>query len=470
MKSKYTEIADAVAVNIRRKVLMPGDAVPSARTLAAREAVSVPTAVAALRHLEREGLVIARPRSGFYVTEFNAVAPSSHVIKSHPQHIEIAAMAKELFEIRDRSSIRFGAATPDASWLPAKSLARACLDANRLLGDTALSYSYPPGHRSLRATLAKRASRWGGKFAADDIIVTAGATQALVLALRVVAKRGDIVGIESPTYFGTLLVLESLGLKALEIATDHTLGLSTDAVEHALKRKKLAAIICSPSVQNPTGASMPLAARKRLFALAASAGVPLIEDDTYGELCGRQRLSPCKAFDRIESEGNVIYCASFSKTLAPGWRVGYVVPGKYFDAIFAMRQKESHAGNLALETALNQHLVSGDHDRHLARLRDRMETSLQSIATRIGASFPHGTRLSIPKQGFLLWVELPPQINSRTLAQRAQLEGISVSPGELFSPQSTYKHHLRFNCAIEIDTPVLRAIERVGHIAGSMLR
>jgi DNA-binding transcriptional MocR family regulator len=251
-------------------------------------------------------------------------------------------------------------------------------------------------------------------------------------------------------------------LRALEVTTDPLHGLDVEALERMLHRQHVAAVLMSPTVQNPTGATMPIDAKRRLVQVLAKYRIPLIEDDIYGELCSsEQRSAPCKAFDETD---NVLYCSSTSKTLAPGWRVGWIAGGRFHDSLIQARLEEALAGTPLLEAALSDYLSGGDYDRHLRRLGNKIRGSVRAVATRAEASFPVGTRVGYPRDGFLLWVELPAACDALDVHARALADGISVSPGHLFSPQSRFTHHLRLNCANEPTSAFLGAVERLGRI------
>lgn len=433
----------------------------SARKLAEREQVSLPTALEALRCLEAEGLIVARPRSGYFVCQINTpqnMQPSHHL--PGPVPVTMSAIARSLFSSAEARLVPLGAALPDPIWLPTDKLQRALQTASRRLDAHGQSYSLPPGRADLRRNIAVRAVQWGAHFGPDDLVITAGATQALRLALRAVCQPGDVVAIEQPAYFGTLLLLEDLGLKALQIPTDSAEGLLLAPLGEAIERHRPAAILASPTVQNPLGATMPVTRKQELVALIERAGIPLIEDDVYGDLAGEgQRPPACKAFDQ---SGSVIYCSSLSKTLAPGWRIGWVAAGRYHTQVLQARMAGDWAGAPLLEAAASDLLASGDYDRHLRRLKLRVTKGVQAVITRVRASFPPGTLVTVPTAGFLLWIELPHSLNALVVHRHALELGIGVSPGLLFSPRAEFHNFLRLNCANEPSSTLLSAVEKIG--------
>jgi len=465
---RYRDIAEGLRLALDSGALRPGDRVLSARRLAERERVSLPTALAALRALETDGLIVARPRSGYFVCGARASPPATSKPSRSPQLITMAALARSVFSGSDQVIAPLGAALPDASWLPVAELQRALNAAARRIRGGAQTYSTPPGRADLRRQIALRAAAWGARFGSDDLVITAGETQAMRLALRATCRAGDTVAIESPSYFGILLLLESLGLKALEIPTDPRRGLDVELLASAIDRHHPAAVIASPNVQNPLGASLSAEAKQALVDLLIRTDTPLIEDDVYGDLGpGEPRSPACKALDEA---GIVLHCSSLSKTLAPGWRIGWIAAGRYHERVLNARLEESLSGTPLFEAALAEYLAGGDYDRHLRRLRLKIQGGVRAIASRVEETFPEGTRFSRPDAGFLLWVELPPSVDSLDVHRRALAEGISVSPGQLFSPQSRFSHHLRLNCANEPTARLLRCVGRIGEICKALDR
>ncbi|EOI5721973.1 PLP-dependent aminotransferase family protein [Cronobacter dublinensis] len=459
----YRRIAEMLRLTLVSGALRPGDRIISARKLAEREQVSLPTALEALRYLEAEGLIVARPRSGYFVRPTDMpknTQPSCSL--SGPVPVTMSAVARSLFGSAETRLVPLGAALPDPAWLPLDTLQRALQAAGRRLDARGQSYSLPPGRADLRGKIAARAALWGAPFGADDLIITAGATQALRLALHAVCQPGDIVAIEQPAYFGTLLLLEDLGLKALQIPTDPQEGLLLDPLKEAIQRHRPAAVIASPTVQNPLGACMSVERKRQLVALLAGESLPLIEDDVYGDLAGEaQRPPACKAF---YSSGNVIYCSSLSKTLAPGWRIGWIAAGRYHAKVLQARMAGDWAGAPLMEAAASQILANGDYDRHLRRLKLRIAEGVQAVIAQVRTSFPSGTRVAVPEAGFLIWVELPPQTDALEVHRRALAQGIGVSPGPLFSPEAALQNYLRLNCANAPTPSLLKAVQQLGII------
>lgn len=471
-KSLYQQLADELAAAVHGGTLPPGSRLPSVRQCAHSRRVSLNTVMAAYRLLEDRGLIEARPQSGYYV---RAALPS---VQRDPPPARRGAIRTDN-TVRDLISavletqaddryVDLSLACPkDSGFYPAAKLARAVSSELRRRPSLAGNYALPPGSLRLRQQIAQRGLALGMTLDPADITLTHGCMEALQLALRTVAKPGDTIGIESPTYFNLLPLLDSLGLKTLEIPTDPQNGLSLDVLELLLSEKRLAAVLAMPNVHNPLGCSMPLAAKQRLAALVNQYRVPLIEDALYAELQFAPALSPAvKAFDR---DGWVIVCASFTKTLAPDFRIGWIDGGRFSQDIRQLKFVSSIAEPATLAEAVAAFLESGGYDHHLRGLRRRYAHQIETLRGQIAESFPAGTRATVPGGGFLIWVELPPPFDSSDLFYRALHERISIAPGSIFSPSGRYRNALRLSCCYPLDTRHLAAIARVGELAGESM-
>ncbi|WP_420888588.1 PLP-dependent aminotransferase family protein [Chromobacterium amazonense] len=297
----------------------------------------------------------------------------------------------------------------------------------------------------------------------DNIILTHGCMEALQLALRAVTRHGDAVGLESPTYFNLLPLLASLGLKAVEIPTDPQTGLSIDAVEVLLAEQRIQALVAMPNVHNPLGCCMPLDNKKRLAKLVNQYQVPLIEDALYAELQFADTLAPAvKAFD---ADGWVIVCASYTKTLAPDFRIGWMEGGRFDAALRKLKFASSVAQPAVLAETLGAFLESGGYDHHLRTLKRRYAAHVEKVRGLIARHFPAGTRATQPQGGFLIWLELPEGCDSVALFHAAMAEKISLIPGPLSSPGGRYRNAMRLSCCYPLDERYLTALVRVGQLA-----
>lgn len=462
----YEDLARRYAVAIDAGTLRPGDRLPSVREMRAQERLSTATVVQALARLEWLGLVESRPRSGYFVRPRRTLPiPALTRPARAPRPVTTAGLiADVLASIRDERLVPLGVAAPSAELLPAAALARAAAAVARGAGG-GLGYELPPGHAPLRRAIARRALSWGFATSPDDVIVTSGASEAIHLALAAVTRPGDVVAIESPAYYGTLQALELLGLRAVEVPCCAEVGMDLDALASILSRCKVAAVLAVPNFSNPLGTCMPEARKRRLAEMLAAREIPLVEDDIYGDIgFGKERPPAVKAFDQ---QGLVLTCGSFSKTLAPGWRVGFIVPGRYRERVLLRKFALNVATATVPQRAVARFLESGAYDRHLRRLRDALRAAAEQMTAVVAASFPQGTRVSRPAGGYVLWVELPQTVDALDLHARALEAGISVVPGHLFGTRG-YEHFVRLSFAQPFTERIRAAVEAVGRIATRM--
>lgn len=451
--------------------LAAGDRLPSVRDLARREGVSLATAVSCYRHLENLGLVEARPRSGYYVASRppRLAEPEMQRVSDPASMVSVStSIVSILAAMRRPGIVPLGAACPGPALFPLAKLRRLLAAQDRASLDAIGRYGLGMGHAGLRAQLVKRYARADVLLAPEDIVVTVGAMEALNLALQATTKRGDTVAIESPTYFGTLQIIENLGLKALEIPTSPRDGLSLDALDLATRTPgAVQALVVMPTLQNPLGAIMPDAHRERLVAMMQARGIPVIEDDIYGELVhGRPRPRPLKSWDR---DGNVLLCGSFTKVLAPGFRVGYLAAGKWQAQVEYLKFVHTVATSEVLQGVIAAFMDNGGYDHHLRHLREAFHGQLLRMTGAVERHFPAGTRLTRPDGGFLLWVELPDGLASMALYERALREGIYIAPGSIFSGSDRFDHCLRINCGYPWSPEIERALETLGRLCRDML-
>lgn len=431
----YEEVVEKITGMIGQGVLRPGERIPSIRRVSSQMDVSISTVLQAYLLLESRGLIEARPQSGFYV-KFRAEQLPPEPKTSTPSATATAVgvgelVSKVLEAARDPEVVPLGAATPSHELLPVRQLNRVTAAIARRRGPAAINYDLPPGNEALRRQIARRSLDWGCHLSVDDIVTTCGGMEALNLCLRAVAKPGDTIVIESPTFFGVLQVIESLGMKALEIATHPRDGIDLGALEHAIKSNRVGACILIPNFNNPLGSCMPDRNKKALVNMLAQRQIALIEDDIYGDFYfGNSRPKTVKAFDR---DGLVLLCSSFSKNLAPGYRVGWTAPGRFKFRVEQLKFMNTLATGSLPQMAIAQFLESGGYDRHLRRLRKSLATQVQLVSLAISRYFPEGTRVTRPLGGFVLWVELPKSVNSLELHRKALREKISIIPGSIFS-------------------------------------
>ncbi len=463
----YLKVADALESLIASRSLRPGDRVPSVRQFSRQQHVSIPTVMQAYALLETRGLIEARPKSGFYVRFRRSHAVPEPAGLGRASKITDFASTDPfeslLADHSDSNLVPLGAALPSDELLPGAKLARTMAAIARRPDSPGTSYDVAPGSERLRRELARRSLDWGCALQADDFTVTIGATEAVFLALRATCEPGDTVLVESPTYFGFARLLRELRLKALPVPVDSATGIDLDAVEKALRRSRVSACLLIPSFHNPVGCSIPDESKRPLVECLAQRGIPVIEDDIYGDLQHNGARPRClKAFDR---DGSVILCGSYSKTLAPGYRVGYVAGGRWHSRITALKRITTLSGPVLPTLAIAEFVKNGGYDRYLRSIRQAYRNQVDRMREAIVESFPKDIRLSRPQGGFLLWCELPAKVDSIALFHQARTAGISIAPGPLFSPDGGFLNFIRINCGCPWNPRIERSVGVLGHLA-----
>lgn len=462
----YQRLAGLLEGMIQNRSLRPGDRMPSVRQFSRQQRVSVPTALNAYATLETRGLIEARPKSGFFVRARQAdLVREPAGINTSPRVVTISSGDPLEALMSDHGSAKLvplGAALPSSRLLPAEKLARTMGAIARRLGPDSANYDVAPGSETLRREIARRSLGWGGALKPDDLVITVGCTEAVTLALRATCKPGDTVVVESPTYFNHAQALRDLQLKLLPVPVDITNGLDLKALERAIRRNRVAACVLIPNFHNPTGALMPDENKKELVALLAARQIPIIEDDIYGDLQHEGQRPRClKAFDR---DGGVILCSSFSKTLAPGYRVGYIAAGRWHSQVLSLKKTSTLAGPTLPTLAVAEFLRNGGYDRYLRSVRQAYRHQVERMREAIVESFPPGIGLSRPQGGLVLWCELPAKVDAVELFKQARAAGISLAPGPLFAPGGGFRNFIRLSCGHPWSAQIERAVGILGHL------
>lgn len=463
----YQRVAAQIAERIERMQYAPGERLPGVRKLSRQFGVSVGTVVQAQQLLEDQGRIEARPRAGHFVRARTALPspPSPSRPQSRPTLVSGQAMALRLVQAtHEPGVVSFGAAVPAEGFLPVQAERAALRRTMTHYAERATAYAFPPGVPELRVQIARRMAEAGCAVDPDEVIVTSGCQEALTLALRATTAPGDVVAIESPTFYGLLQVIESLGLKALEVPTDPERGISLEALQVVLERWPVKACVLVANHSNPLGYCMPVERKHALLELLGAHDVPLIEDDIWGDLgFGHERPPAVLAGDR---DGRVLYCSSFSKTLSPGLRVGWIVPGRYREPVSYYKYVSNLATATLPQLAVAELLAQGGYERHLRRVRGEYATHVARLSDAVAEYFPPGTRMTRPQGGCVLWVELPHAIDSLALHERARARRISIAPGPMFSATGRYRSFIRLNAAL----PWGRAVEQAVFILGDLAR
>ncbi|AJP56282.1 2-aminoadipate aminotransferase [Pandoraea vervacti] len=470
----YETLAGDIEGQIRKGVYQPGERLPSVRQTSQQRQISITTVIRAYLLLESRGLIVSRPQSGYFVSarEGGGAQLASPV---SPKPIAISAsvdvsrlVLSTLRSISANDAVPLGSPYPDPAAFPFEKLNRYAYSAARDDSLRGMKNALPPGHPKLIRQIAKRYSEKGVSVDPAEIIVTVGATEAINLCLQAVAKPGDVVAVESPTFYAMLHAIERMGMKAIEIPTDPARGIDVQALAAIAKEQRIAACMVMPNFQNPLGFEMPDDAKRALVALATELEMPIIENGVYNELYyGESYPTTLKQFD---TAGLVLHCSSFSKTLASAYRIGWALPGRYRDQVEKLKFLNTLTTASIPQIAIAEFLERDGYEHHLRRLRKtyaQQANLMKAIVTRF---FPEGTRLSNPAGGYVLWVELPRAVDGMKLYEQALERGITIGPGYMFSASGSYPNFIRLNYSTPWSPEIEQAVITVGKLAGACAR
>jgi DNA-binding transcriptional MocR family regulator len=472
MAPRYEQVASELSTLISRGVLRPGDRIPSVRKACEQYRVNAGTILQAYGQLEARGLIMARRRSGYYVRAIQVGwAPEPAI--SAPSHgstrVNVANLAFEvLASIKDRGIVPLGSAFPSPELFPLRKLNKLAAAAARRLPTWSSISDLTPGNAELRRKIGLRYLEAGLAASGDDVVITSGALEGINLCLQAVARPGDKIAIESPTFYSTLMAIERMGLKAVEIATHPREGIDLASLRTALDKHEIKACIFMPTFQNPLGSCMTDDSKRELVDMLARREIPLIEDDVYAELYfGAVRPRPAKAFDR---KGLVLHCGSFAKWLAPGYRVGWATPGRFKEAVERLKFMTTLTTASLPQVAIVEYLKQGGCERHLRTLRHTLSAQLDCMRQALERHFPQGCcKVTRPEGGYMLWIELPRGVQALRLHQLALQKRISIAPGPIFSSQHRYSNFIRINFGHPWSETMDDAVKTLGKMIAEMV-
>ena len=467
----YLKLADKLEEMIGIGIFRPGDRIPSVRQTSIQHKVSVPTVLQAYTVLEDRRLIEARPKSGFYVRSLmthSLQLPSTSRKVPHAKSLsKFPPLMALVHDVVNPDFVKMGGAHPSAELLPGKKLSRIMASLSRSNIHSTMTCDPAPGCSRLRLELSRRSLDWGCYLAPEDFIITNGATEALHVALSAVTKPGDTVILEAPTHHGVLNILSHLGLRAMAIPASPSEGLDMAATRKVVAREKVAAIVVVPNYGNPLGSCMSETNRIELVELAAAHFIPIVEDDVYGDLHFAGERPRClKALDET---GNVILCGSFSKTLAPGYRVGYISAGRYHDKMIQIKTALNLCNTPLMALTIAEFLRNGGYEHHLRTLRRIFREQVTQMREALAAALPGEIKITDPTGGFVLWVELPEQVDALALFHEARKLKISIAPGHLFSPAAEFKNYIRISCGHPWSNKIEQAVVTLGELVKNAL-
>lgn len=458
----YLKIANAVTEQIKSETLQFGDRLPSLRSAQKLYNVSLNTVKQAYMELESRSLVESRPKYGYFVSQTSQrklALPSVAKMKiSEGKNTPEDLIGKVFGTIGGTDVTQFALGIPGKSLLPVAKMKKCMIDVIKRKSDSGTNYEPVQGNEQLRREIAKWSIVMEGKITENDLVITSGAMNGVYNCLMAVTQPGDSVAVESPVYFGILQAIQLLGLKAVEIPTHPITGVDLDELKKVLP--KLSACCFVVNYNNPLGFQMPDENKKELVRMLTEHNVPLVEDDVYGNIYfGAGRPKPCKFYDEA---GIVMWVGSVSKTLAPGYRVGWVAPGKFKEKIIRQKLVQTVSSPSLFSDVIADFLEHGRYDHHLRMFRKKLYANYLQIQKSVTQYFPDNTKISEPKGGFMLWLELDKRICTEDLYDEAVSQKVNFAPGRMFSQYNQYQNCMRLNYALEWTDRVESDLEKLG--------
>ncbi|WP_022850281.1 PLP-dependent aminotransferase family protein [Limisalsivibrio acetivorans] len=463
-KYLYEEIQDIILELVKKGELKAGEKVPSLRSMSKKLNTSVTTVMKAYMELERKGFLESRPKSGYFLKDAEVKTlplPDATTPIPEPNPVSKFDLVLQLYySMGSRDSVCLNVAEPHFELVPSDELARIM---KKAISSTPNhnAYEFMGGQPELKRQIAYHMLSYNTRVQPDRMMITNGSSEALFIALTILARPGDSVIVESPCFFGYLNTLHALGIYALEIPTHPDKGMDLDALEQSLNRYDVKACITQTNFNNPLGYSIPPENRDRIVEMCSKSGVPIIEEDIYGDL-PHDGKRPDTLLSR--DYDNVIYISSFSKTLAPGYRVGWLYSERYYTPIFRYKTSTTVDTVRPTQLAIAEFMASGKYARHLEKFRNVCASNVSLFSMAISKYFPEGTRITRPKGGFILWVELPKGVDTLNIYRRAAHERIHIAPGTIFSSQDRYSNCMRLNCAVPWNERTESALKRLGEL------
>ncbi|MGE8318810.1 MAG: PLP-dependent aminotransferase family protein [Comamonas sp.] len=466
----YEKLAQDIEQQIRKGVYRDGERLQSVRETSRQRQLSVTTVIRAYLLLESRGLIVSRPQSGFFVSLRRGAPEAPPEAPEKPRPIAISAsvdvsrlVLSTLRTISAGGAVPLGSPYPDPAGFPFEKLNRYASAAGKQASLHDLQNALPPGHPRLIRQIVRRHLDQGLVVDPGEPIITVGATEAINLCLQAVAKPGDIVAVESPTFYAMLHAIERMGMKVVEVPTHPVHGIEVETLARLARELPIAACMVMPNFQNPLGYRMPDERKRALVDLATELDIPIIENGVYNELYyGDAPPSTLKAFDR---QGLVLHCSAFSKTLTSVYRIGWALPGRYRDQVEKLKFLNTLTTPSIPQLAIAEYLERDGYEHQLRRLRKTYAQQASLMRHAVARGFPAGTRTSTPEGGYLLWVELPPQVDGLELYQQSLERGITVGPGYMFSVSNSYRHFVRLNYSSPWTREIEQAVATVGKIA-----
>jgi DNA-binding transcriptional MocR family regulator len=466
-KFRYVDLADRIQHQIEKGAFKLSEKLPSLRSLCQSTGYSMTTVLQAYVELEKRGIVESRHRSGYFIRPRTKPLRRAPKMKRHtvmPRKINLDDLIYQLtLDMGDPRVLNLGGVAVAPDLLPYKRLYKHLKSIPEKQIPAAIAgYVDPQGHALLRHQITNLLFPIIPEVSMEDIVITNGCTEALSLSIKSVAKAGDTVILESPTDPWLRQTIRNYDIYALEIPADPETGIDLDTVARVIEREKIAACILNPNCQNPLGFVMPDGAKRTLLELLTAQGIPIIENDVCGDLYfGARRPNPIKKWD---VDGSVLYCASFSKVLAAGLRVGWVVAGPHKERIVQMKLNRSMVSSTLNQAVIANYLKEGTYHRHLRKLREILKQQYKYCAAALHQYMPTSVRMTAPQGGLAIWVELPEGIRGSEVYAEARKSGIAILPGSFCASHDHFDRFIRIGYGGVWGQTMEAAIQRIGAI------
>ncbi|WKL50113.1 PLP-dependent aminotransferase family protein [Flavobacterium pectinovorum] len=467
----YITFANRIAKMIDDGIFKPGEKLPSLRSLHKKKGLSIGTILQAFNYLMDKGLIVSKEKSGYFVNDIpceTLLLPKALPVSLSERSVHIDQLLQKLsFDSLNKAFVSFASALPDNRLLPFNGIKRAIQETSRDISGSYLGLENRYGNKSLREEIAKRGLLWKGMIHADEMIITNGTAEAILCCLKAVTKPGDTVLVQDPCYYGVMQILECLNLKVATIPSHPSTGISVENMKEAFEKLSIKACVIVSNFNNPDGASISSEAKKQLAELANKVHIPIIEDDIYGELFFKgSRPDTIKSYD---SDGWIMYCSSFTKTLIPGFRIGWCAAGKFADQVARIKSMHNHSTSTFNQRVVLQLLNSGVFEKHLHKFRLELHKNLNRTIAIIEQHFPKGTRITRPNGGLVIWIELPENINASDFQEKALEHNVSFAPGEIFSSKGDYQNYIRISYCYVWEKKVEDALIKLGKLLTAKL-
>jgi len=471
----YLQIRDRISRLIKSGSLQPGEQLPSIRSLAESVQVNKLTVIEAYGVLEADGLVSAKQGSGYFVSNLavngiperiSTLDPAQDVViaKKCGEESFLDQYLRSLQAQLEPGTIDFTSGFPRPSGL--EDLAKIARRAMNQVADVLFSYDLPQGQFTLRKQVAQMlAWKLGLEVSADDLIITNGSKQALSLAFQYYLRQGDWVIVESPTYHGAIAILENLGARVIGIPMSKD-GINLELLEKYLHSHHPKLIYTISTLHNPTGITTSQAHRRELISLAERYNCHILEDNAYEGLNFAPAPAPIKALDRSDL---VTYVGTFSKTLMPGLRVGYMVAtGNHYRALVERKLLHDLHVSTVAQAIASEYLASGHYRRHLNHLRTSNQQRHDAMLQAMERYFPDIVRWTVPQGGLFIWVQLPDHTPIAMIRQEAVDRKVLIGCGKPFFPDGQGYPALRLNFSQSLED-IDRGIAILGNLLKSTL-